>query len=279
MDTNCTVDLVPAVSTYPIVSSLQGGGVFGEQYTNNAIMFNMIDFSSYTGTVVIGNAAGTCSGSLSFSWTNVVGLNCLIYTNAFLYQQYGSGRFPLFFTNSTLQGNGWIFSTSGNNGYSYTGDITNSYAGCTFMPGTNSTSAGILNYRGSLQFCKSGGSNSVLKVKLTGTNAVAGIDHDRFAVNTTVDYLYGNIVSGSDPVNRLADCALVVDLSPLASGLSLTGKTNTILTCLNDLSSSHFASVQFLNGTGTVNYLNQKVTLTGVSTVPPVPRGTVVTLF
>ena len=277
---NSTVDLSGAAGASFNITNVTGSGPFGIQWStnHNIALFNnpFSSFNSFTGMVVLGNAAGTVPAQASFDGTNVLGMNLLVYTNAAL-AQYFPAFWPLFFTNCMIQGNGLIVAVGAN--YRYGPDVTNLYAGCSFRPGTNSTSAGILSHMGSIGFGKWGTSNSVLRIKMTGTNGVAGFDCDKLALSQNNDHTGGLITSASDPVNHLADCALVVDLSALPSGLTLTGKTNTILTTWSDLSASYFSSVQWINGTGTVNYLNQKVTLTGVSTVPPVPRGTVVTIY
>lgn len=277
---NSTVDFAGDVSSTFPVAGLSGAGTIGMQLTTNrniiSILSGLYNFTSFTGTVVMGNASGTAPVQLAFNGTNILGMNAVVYTNASIAQFYPN-FWPLFFTNSTFSGNGKIVALAANNGYGP--DVTNVYAGCSFLPGTNSTSSGILNYIGSLAFGKSGVSNTVLRIKVTGTNGVAGIDHDKLAlaggIGSTADY----VVSLSDPVNRLADCNLVVDLASLPQGVTLTGKTNTILSANSDFTASSFASVQFINGTGTVNYLNQKITLTGVSTVPPLPHGTCVTIY
>lgn len=274
---NSTVDF----QGYTTVTNLQGLGTIGMQRTNSDLVFASaaLNFNSFTGLVLVGNAAGSSTAAAAFNATNgpVSGLDCLVFTNAMLSQK-GGEKIQVLFSNCTFRGNGRIISTY--NGKEDSANVwTNSYAGCTFRPGTNAASAGAFVFSGNAMFAKAGSSNSVFHIKFTGTNGVAGVDHDNLTARSILN-AGGTVNSVSGGGNRLADCALVVDLSGLPPATALAGRTNVVLTTTSDLSSGcSFASVQWIAGTGTVNYLDKKVTLTDVLTAKVSAKGTLISIL
>ena len=133
--------------------------------------------------------------------------------------------------------------------------------------------AGRFTVTGNLRFAKDGSSNAVFKVDVASKGSTPGSNYDQLLV-TGVPGGGGNVSSLSDANNPLADCDLVVDLSALPLSTSLGTNVLTILTSANNFAGSSFGKVTWVKGSGTVNYLNQKVTLTDVTGM--YPEGTAV---
>ena len=182
--------------------------------------------------------------------------------------RYGNSR-DWAWTNVTLSGAGRVI-ISDTAGGEYWWRSTNkklTLSGCKVAPGGVGR---VMNLYADVDFQANGTTPTTLSIAIS--NNVC----DKVAVlmcHTDASVTPGPVSSGISP-NRLANCAL--DLT-VTKG-DYTGRTFTNLTTSSDLSGGahFFGSVSLHGAKATINYLNGKVTLTGVEA--PKPAGTVVLL-
>jgi hypothetical protein len=120
-------------------------------------------------------------------------------------------------------------------------------AGSTVTVGTSGTTAATFSVAGNVAFAQNAGTPATLKIDVIGSGSPVVVSNDVLAV--------------SKNLNGLANANLNISISG-ADFVDLAGKTLTIATCLNDVSSQAFAGVTYPTGwKGTVIYGNGFVKL------------------
>ena len=115
-------------------------------------------------------------------------------------------------------------------------------AGSTVTVGTSGTTAATMTVTGNLAFAQNGGTPAALKIDVIGSGSPIVVTNDLLAV--------------SKNLSGLSNANLNISISG-ADFVDLAGKTLTIATCLNDVSSQAFAGVTYPAGwKGTVIYGN-----------------------